>query len=195
MPQGLKEGRTTWSHMLTMWWAPSRPSRIILMQPWTLWNRLHLKPTIYTPPLAISWGDDRDTWKTPYRSKDCKDRRGDAAGATPGCPFASINTISISNMMKTDPLDMAIMEVTCIKLSLVLHRLESHELSIMIVTIFCITYVVDLMFVRLFMRYKDIYFLDVWLNVYVTLFLFAGLDHTSMLGRMWGMCALVGAIL
>jgi hypothetical protein len=113
------------------------------------------------PPLAISRGDDRDTRKTPYRSKDCKDRRGDAAGATPGCPFASINTISISNMMKTDPLDMAIMEVTCIKLSLVLHRLESHELSIMIVTIFCITYVVDLMFVRLFMRYKDIYFLDV----------------------------------
>jgi hypothetical protein len=27
-------------------------------------------------------------------------------------------------------------EVTCIKLSLVLHRLESHDLSIMIVTIF-----------------------------------------------------------
>jgi hypothetical protein len=31
---------------------------------------------------------------------------------------------------------MRIVEVTCIKLSLVLHRLESHKLSIIIVTIF-----------------------------------------------------------
>jgi hypothetical protein len=31
---------------------------------------------------------------------DCKDRRGYAAGATPGCLFDSIDTISCSNMMK-----------------------------------------------------------------------------------------------
>jgi hypothetical protein len=52
-------------------------------------------------------------------------------------------------------------EVTCIKLSLVLHRLESHELPIMIVTIFCITHVVDLMLLRWFMRCKDVYVLNV----------------------------------
>jgi hypothetical protein len=44
-------------------------------------------------------------------------------------------------------LDMGIVEVTCIKLSLVIYRLESHELPIMIVTIFCITHVVDLIFI------------------------------------------------
>jgi hypothetical protein len=41
------------------------------------------------------------------------------------------------------------------------------------------------------MRCKDVYVLD----VYVTPFLFASLDHTSMLRRMLGMCVLVGAIL
>jgi hypothetical protein len=53
--------------------------------------------------------------------------------------------------------------------------LESHELSIMIVTIFCITYMVDIMFVRWFMRCKYVYVLDVWVDVYVTPFLFDGL--------------------
>jgi hypothetical protein len=41
------------------------------------------------------------------------------------------------------------------------------------------------------MRCKDVYILD----VYVIPFLFASLDHTSMPGHVWGMCALVGAIL
>jgi hypothetical protein len=87
-------------------------------------------------------------------------------------------------------------EVTCIKLFLVLHILESHDLPITIVTIFVLrTYVVDLMFVRWFMRFKEVYVLDIWADVYFTLFLFAGLDRTSMLGRVWGMCALVRAIL
>jgi hypothetical protein len=34
------------------------------------------------------------------------------------------------------PMDMGIVEVTCIKISIVIHRLESHELPIMIVAIF-----------------------------------------------------------
>jgi hypothetical protein len=33
---------------------------------------------------------------------ECKDRRGDAAGAAPGCPFDSIDAISFSNMMKKE---------------------------------------------------------------------------------------------
>jgi hypothetical protein len=45
------------------------------------------------------------------------------------------------------------------------------------------------------MRCKDIYVLDVWVDVYVTPFLFASLDRTSKLGRVWVMCALVGEIL
>jgi hypothetical protein len=39
---------------------------------------------------------------TPYGYIDCEDMRGDAAGATPGCPFVSIDTISSSNMMKME---------------------------------------------------------------------------------------------
>jgi hypothetical protein len=46
------------------------------------------------------------------------------------------------------PLDLGIVEVTCIKLSLMLYMLESHELLVMIVTIFVLPHVVDLMFVR-----------------------------------------------
>jgi hypothetical protein len=34
------------------------------------------------------------TRSIPNGSADCKDRRGDAAGAAPGCPFDSIDTIS-----------------------------------------------------------------------------------------------------
>jgi hypothetical protein len=45
------------------------------------------------------------------------------------------------------------------------------------------------------MRCKDVSVLDVRVDVYVIPFLFASLDHTSMLERAWGMCALVGAIL
>jgi hypothetical protein len=45
---------------------------------------------------------------------------------------------------------------------------------------FCITPMVDLMFMRWFMRCKDVYVLDVWVDVYVTPFLFACSDQTSM---------------
>jgi hypothetical protein len=44
-------------------------------------------------------------WKhknTQYRSVDCEDRRGDPAGATPGCPFDTNDTISSRNMMKRE---------------------------------------------------------------------------------------------
>jgi hypothetical protein len=37
-----------------------------------------------------------------YGSKDCEDRRRAAAGAAPGCPFDSIDTISFSNNMKRE---------------------------------------------------------------------------------------------
>jgi hypothetical protein len=59
----------------------------------------------------------------------------------------------------------------------------------------CITPMVDLMLVGWFMRWKDIYVLDVWVDVYVTLFLCSCSDQTSMLVRVGGMCVLVGAIL
>jgi hypothetical protein len=38
----------------------------------------------------------------------------------------------------------------------------------------------------MFMRCKGVYVVDVLVNIYVTPFLFASLDHTSMLGCMWG---------
>jgi hypothetical protein len=44
----------------------------------------------------------------------------------------------------------------------------------------CITHMVDLMFVRWFMRCKNVYVLDVWVDAYVTPFLFACCDQTSM---------------
>jgi hypothetical protein len=37
-----------------------------------------------------------------YISADCKDRRGDDAGAPPGFPFASIDIISFITMMKRE---------------------------------------------------------------------------------------------
>jgi hypothetical protein len=40
------------------------------------------------------------------------------------------------------------------------------------------------------MRHKDAYVPDVLVDVYVTLFLFASPDQTSMLGCVWGMCVL-----
>jgi hypothetical protein len=40
----------------------------------------------------------------------------------------------------------------------------------------------------------DVYVLDVWVDVYVTPFLYACSDQTTMLGLVKGMCALVGVI-
>jgi hypothetical protein len=37
-----------------------------------------------------------------YGSVDCEDRRGDAAGAAPGCRFDPIDIFSFSNMMKRE---------------------------------------------------------------------------------------------
>jgi hypothetical protein len=67
--------------------GPISPLSIILTQSWIPRTCLDLKPTIYTPLLAISRGDGGETRNTQYRSTDCEDRRGDAAGATLGCPF------------------------------------------------------------------------------------------------------------
>jgi hypothetical protein len=53
-------------------------------------------------PWAILLWDSKETWNTPYRSKDCEDRRGDIDGAIPSCPFDSINIIPFSNMMKRE---------------------------------------------------------------------------------------------
>jgi hypothetical protein len=38
------------------------------------------------------------------------------------------------------------------------------------------------------MRYKLIVIFDVLIDIYVTAFLYACSDKTSMLGRMWGIC-------
>jgi hypothetical protein len=45
------------------------------------------------------------------------------------------------------------------------------------------------------MRCKDIIVLDVWIDVYVTPFLYARSNQTSMLELMRGMCTLDGVIL
>jgi ferredoxin len=40
--------------------------------------------------------------ETQNKSEECEDGRGDAAGAVPGCPFDSINTISFITMIKRE---------------------------------------------------------------------------------------------
>jgi hypothetical protein len=49
----------------------------------------------------------------------------------------------------------------------------------------CITPMVDFLFVRWFMRCKDVYILDVWVYACVTPFLYACSDQTSILGLVW----------
>jgi hypothetical protein len=71
------------------------------MQSWTLWHHLDLKPIIYTPFDDFARGRQRNR-NTPCGSEDCEDRRGDAAGGAPGCPFDSIDIISFGNMMKRE---------------------------------------------------------------------------------------------
>jgi hypothetical protein len=44
------------------------------------------------------------------------------------------------------------------------------------------------------MRCKLIVVLDVLIDAYVTTFLYACFDQASILGRVWGICALGGAI-
>jgi hypothetical protein len=47
----------------------------------------------------------------------------------------------------------------------------------------------------LFMRCKDIVVLDVWIDIYVNMLLYACSNQTSLLGLVRGTCALDGIIL
>jgi hypothetical protein len=87
------------------------------------------------------------------------------------------------------PLDHGIVEVTCIELTLVRRWLESHELSIMIVTIFVLSLWWIFCLWDDFMRCKEVFVSDVWVYVYVTPFMCACSDQTSMPGLVRGICA------
>jgi hypothetical protein len=104
------------------------------------------------------------------------------APSTPSTPSPSATWWRGSS----SPLDCKIVEFTCIKLSFVPWWLESHELPIMILTIFILP-----LWLIFFMRCKDVFFM---MYAYVTPFLCACSDQTSMIGLMRGMCALVGVI-
>jgi hypothetical protein len=62
------------------------------------WSKIDYK----SDPHAISLWGGGETRNTQYGSTDCKDRRGDATGAAPGCPFASIDIISFNTMIKRE---------------------------------------------------------------------------------------------
>jgi hypothetical protein len=79
--------------------GPSFASWVPLLQTLPLRNHLDLKIDYIKDPYAISQWGNRETRNAQYGSADCGDRRGDAAGATPGCPF---DTISFSNMLKRE---------------------------------------------------------------------------------------------
>jgi hypothetical protein len=65
---------------------------------------------------------DRETQNTHNWSEDYKDRKGDAAGAAPGCPIAAIDIISFITMRgSSSSLDYEIVEEAYINLSIVLH--------------------------------------------------------------------------
>jgi hypothetical protein len=51
---------------------------------------------------AILRRDDGEIENTQYESEDYEDRRGDTAGAAPGCPFISIDIMSFITMMKRE---------------------------------------------------------------------------------------------
>jgi hypothetical protein len=57
-------------------------------------NRLDIKPTIKGTPCAISPGGSGEKRNTQYIFIDCKDKRGDASEAAPGCLFVFIETFS-----------------------------------------------------------------------------------------------------
>jgi hypothetical protein len=57
-----------------------------------------------------------------------------------------------------------------------------------------ITPMVDLLFMRWYMRCKDVFASDMWVYVHVTLFLCACSGQTSMLGLVRSVCALVRVI-
>jgi hypothetical protein len=50
----------------------------------------------------ISQGGSGETRNTPNGPAHCENRRGDAIGAAPGCPFDSIDTISSSDIIKKE---------------------------------------------------------------------------------------------
>jgi hypothetical protein len=134
-----KIGPTKRAKFLTMCWGP-------LLVSWVQSLQLRLDRTVltydqlYIPPMAIlQWGR-RETRNIQYRSADFEDRRGDAASQSRSrLPLWLHWHHHLQYHDKegvVHSLDYGIVKVTCIKLSLVLRWLESHETPIIIVTIY-----------------------------------------------------------
>jgi hypothetical protein len=75
-----------------------RPFIKILVSMDSAWHKIdYIKD-----PWAISQQGSGERQNTPNGCADCEDRRRDATGAAPDCPFDYIDTISFSNMMKRE---------------------------------------------------------------------------------------------
>jgi hypothetical protein len=173
---------------LVAWWGPSPRSCIISTQSWTPLTRLYLKPTIYRTHWVISWpaADEHRINKTDLKNAkiggETLPELLPVAPLTPSTPLPSTiwwrGSCSPhglrgcgSNLYQT--------------LSLVLHRLDSYELSIMIVTI-AVLPVWWILCLRDDLWDAKIYVLDVWVDVCVTPFCFACSNQINMLGHVWG---------
>jgi hypothetical protein len=127
------------------------------------------------PPLVTSWWGGRETINAQYGSADCGDRWEDVVGAAPGFPFDSIDTISFSTMMKREQFTLVLWDCgsnlyqTISRASLIRVTWATYHDCDHI----CITSMVDLIFLRWFMRCRDVYVLHIWVDVYVTQFLYA----------------------
>jgi hypothetical protein len=131
---------TMQSHMLTAWWAPSQPLSIVLMQPWTLRNRLDLKPLYIRPHHRFHEGvaEKHETHHTDMNTARIGgETLSEPLPVAPSPPLTP-SPSAIWWIGSSSPLGHGDCEsdlYKTISLSLVLHRLESHEMPIMIVTI------------------------------------------------------------
>jgi hypothetical protein len=114
--------------------------------------------------------------------------RGDAAGAASGCPFDTPSAPRWRGISSPpglwdcgNNLYQTLSRASMIRVTWATYHDCDH---------ICITPMVDLLLIRC----KDAFVSDVWVDVYVTLFLRAFSDKTSVLGLARGMCALVRVI-
>jgi hypothetical protein len=138
-----------------------------------------------------------ETQNTPNGSIDYENRREDIFRAAPDCPSTSSTPSPLATWWRGSSSPPGLWDcgsnlyqtLSCasfIRVTWAIYHDCDH---------ICITPMVDLMFFRWFMRCKNVYVLDVWVDVYVTLFLCVCPDQTSMIERVCGLYVLVGAIL
>jgi hypothetical protein len=167
---------TTCAPLLAAWWAPYPTLWALLQLSLPLWNRLNLKTTLYMWPPGLFCDEAAEKHiihntglKTSRIGVETLPETLSVALSPPSTPYRSPSWWRDSSLS----LNYGIAEVTCINLFYCASLIRVTWAAYYDCDNICIIPMVDLLLLKWFMRCKLIVVLDVLIDVYVTLFMYA----------------------